>query len=384
MKMAGLYKRDNIFAFRYKDAAGIWREKQTGKRDRKEARKFRDDFLTGLAQGTLPAEMAEWRLASAAQWWNDFRKNRIAPSTFNSQRYMMQPFARILGDKRLRDITDQDLDNYQTKRLEEGIGTWSINKEVLLWSMILRKAKVWRRLEDNYRPLKTRTSDIGQALTRDQLRHLAEVARQDPAWEAAFLGSLLASNCGLRGGEIKKLKIGAVDVEKRRLTIRRQDTKSDAGARHVELNHDALLAVVALLARARELGATEPEHYLMPKNLSRIQHGPDRGRRGYDPHQHQLDWDTAWHNLTGKAGLAGLRFHDLRHSFITHMVEKGIPLGVIQSMVGHMSARMLRHYTHVSSGATRQAVERLEPILTGIPLDAVAVAPQIPQTTRVH
>ena len=58
--------------------------------------------------------------------------------------------------------------------------------------------------------------------------------------------------------------------------------------------------------------------------------------------------------------------YDLRHSFISHLVERGVPLGVIQTFVGHLSARMLRHYTHISSGAARQAVERLdaEPLLS--------------------
>jgi hypothetical protein len=47
------------------------------------------------------------------------------------------------------------------------------------------------------------------------------------------------------------------------------------------------------------------------------------------------------------------------------MVELGVPLGVIQTFVGHMSSRMVRHYTHVSSGAARKAVELLDsdPIL---------------------
>jgi intergrase/recombinase len=47
------------------------------------------------------------------------------------------------------------------------------------------------------------------------------------------------------------------------------------------------------------------------------------------------------------------------------MVELGVPLGVIQTFVGHMSARMVRHYTHVSTGAARKAVELLDsdPIL---------------------
>jgi integrase len=66
-----------------------------------------------------------------------------------------------------------------------------------------------------------------------------------------------------------------------------------------------------------------------------------------------------------RSAICGLRFHDLRHTFITHMVERGVPLGTVQAFVGHISARMLRHYTHIASGAARRAVELLDadPIL---------------------
>jgi integrase len=192
------------------------------------------------------------------------------------------------------------------------------------------------------------------------LRHLATVAATDQDWEAAFYGSVLAANTGLRGGEIKKLRIASIDLERRQLLVRRADTKSDAGSRTIELNRDATEAAARLLLRANLLGATKPEHYLMPKHLSRIAHGKHKGERGYDPIQHQQYWDTAWHSLTKAAGFAGLRFHDLRHTFITHMVERGVPLGTIQTFVGHMSHRMLMHYTHITSGAARKAVELLD------------------------
>jgi site-specific recombinase XerD len=67
-----------------------------------------------------------------------------------------------------------------------------------------------------------------------------------------------------------------------------------------------------------------------------------------------------------RSATEGLRFHDLRHSFITDMVERGVPLGTIQAFVGHMSKRVLDHYTHISTGAARKAVELLdqEPMLT--------------------
>ena len=149
--------------------------------------------------------------------------------------------------------------------------------------------------------------------------------------------------------------------------------------------HDAKLTsrIVAsriprLIMRAQTLKppAEKPEHYLMPKHLSRISHGQDKGKRGYDPNQYQRYWDTAWDSLTEKAGIPELRFHDLRHAFITRMVELGASIGVIQTFVGHMSARMVRHYTHVSSGAARKAVELLDsdPILV----------PAKPKDEQVH
>jgi integrase len=106
--------------------------------------------------------------------------------------------------------------------------------------------------------------------------------------------------------------------------------------------------------------------YLLVLALSRISFGAHKGERGYDPDQHQLFWDTAWASLAEKAGLVGFRFHDLRHTFISHLLERGVTLGLIQSIVGHVSSRMLLHYAYVSSGAARKAVESLdsEAILT--------------------
>jgi integrase len=363
MKRDGLYRRQGeIFAFRYKDATGVWREKYTGKIDRASAKKFRSDFLADITNGTLPTNMADWSLEKARTWWLEFRKPRIGRSTLDAEHYRLKPMIRILGDGRLKQITNVALDTYVTQRLAEGIAPWSINKEALTWSMILKKAKLWRRIADDYKPLKTQASDIGRALSREELRHLATIAATDQDWEAAFYGSVLAANAGLRGGEIKKLRIGELDLESRRLRIRRCSTKTDAGARFIELNRDATEAASRLLLRSSLLKppADKPDHYLLPKHLSRIAHGEHKGERGYDPKQHQQYWDTAWHSLTKAAGLAGLRFHDLRHTFITHMVELGVPLGVIQTFVGHLSARMVRHYTHISSGAARKAVELLD------------------------
>src|SRR5207248_10005175 len=84
------------------------------------------------------------------------------------------------------------------------------------------------------------------------------------------------------------------------------------------------------------------------------------GGMGCDRTRHQQSWGGAWLILLKSVGLQGVRFHDLRHSLISFRAELGGPLPIVHSMVGHMSARMTRYYTHISSQAARQAVELLD------------------------
>lgn len=52
-----------------------------------------------------------------------------------------------------------------------------------------------------------------------------------------------------------------------------------------------------------------------------------------------------------------MRFHDLRHTFIAHMAEAGVPEHVIRSIAGHLRKRMLEHYTHIGMAAKRRALD---------------------------
>src|SRR5204863_7654191 len=124
-------RRGNIFAFRYKDADGVWREKQTGKRDRQEAKDFRTDFLNQVENDTLPKQMADWSLEQARDWWLQFRKPRIAEPTLAAEGYRLKSMIRVLGNIRLKQLSNILLDNYITRRLAEEIAPWTINKEVL-------------------------------------------------------------------------------------------------------------------------------------------------------------------------------------------------------------------------------------------------------------
>ncbi|MEO8451895.1 MAG: tyrosine-type recombinase/integrase [Gemmatimonadota bacterium] len=73
-----------------------------------------------------------------------------------------------------------------------------------------------------------------------------------------------------------------------------------------------------------------------------------------------LMWDTAWRALRDAAGLQGLRFHDLRHTVITELAELGVADHVLESISGHLSRRMLEHYSHIRIDAKRQALDALD------------------------
>jgi integrase len=137
---------------------------------------------------------------------------------------------------------------------------------------------------------------------------------------------------------------------------------------------------------AQMLGASHPDPYLLPADLSRHTKNTDplKRSRGFDPTKHQTSWRTAWRSLRKAAGhqivetakkqdrdltaeerdalrvFQSVRFHDLRHAFTTIMGERGVPLQVVQAMVGHMFPRMVRYYTHISNRAAREAVELLD------------------------
>ncbi|MFL4976825.1 MAG: tyrosine-type recombinase/integrase, partial [Microvirga sp.] len=107
-----------------------------------------------------------------------------------------------------------------------------------------------------------------------------------------------------------------------------------------------------MFERTDLLGHTEPEHYLCP--------ACQWGR--FDATKAMLKWDTALRALRDEAGLHGLRFHDLRHTIITELAEMGVADHVLESISGHLSRRMLEHYSHIRIDAKRQALDALDDV----------------------
>jgi integrase len=57
-----------------------------------------------------------------------------------------------------------------------------------------------------------------------------------------------------------------------------------------------------------------------------------------------------------RAGIEGLRFHDLRHTFATRLVEKGVDIETVKELLGHYGISITQRYTHSSDERKKKAV----------------------------
>jgi integrase len=191
---------------------------------------------------------------------------------------------------------------------------------------------------------------VARVLEPEEKRRLFEVAKTNPNWTIAYAAALIAASTTARGADLRSLRWSDVDLFGGVLTI--PDSKSEAGKRRIPLNADAMLGFRLLLDRASMLGIAGPEYYVFPS----CEHSH------IDATRPQKTWRTSWRRLTRAAGLKGLRFHDLRHQCITELLEAGAPEAAVLSIAGHVSRRMMEHYSHIRMEAKRKAIEGLTPV----------------------
>ena len=145
---------------------------------------------------------------------------------------------------------------------------------------------------------------------------------------AATVRLLLLTGC--RKNEVLGLRWDWVDFE--RSCLRLPDSKT--GAKVVPLAA-AALEVLAGLPRTSE--------WALPASKG---------------DGHLIGLPKAWEKLRDRAGLLGLRLHDLRHSFASFAVADGATLFMVGKVLGHKQARTTELYAHLASDPLNQVANR--------------------------
>jgi integrase len=148
----------------------------------------------------------------------------------------------------------------------------------------------------------------------------------------------------MRQGELKGLQWNSIDWQNMTVTVRhsRCDRARDIVApknnriRHIPLVQETYRLLVR---KRREAGYVFTDVRGRPFN-----HG-------------QLSSELE--KVCKKAGIRRITWHILRHTFATHLAMKGVPLHVVQTLLGHSTITMTMRYAHVAPSALRSAIEVL-------------------------
>ena len=164
----------------------------------------------------------------------------------------------------------------------------------------------------------------------------------------------------LRNAELRRARWSQVDFLRAEFRVGKGKTEGGEG-RIVPLNRAALTAFRDWKTHWPDAGS---EDYIFPtaKLVFRGEGAPERGtmtRYAVDLKKPLSAWRRAWTTAKKQAGV-DCRIHDLRHHFISALAQTQTPDATIQAISGHLSRKMLEHYSHVRLEAKRRAVEALD------------------------
>jgi excisionase family DNA binding protein len=269
----------------------------------------------------------------ADQYLNDYAK--VNKRSWRSDQYRIEaninPF---FGNFELREITPLLIEKYRAERLHTGVSKSTINREITIMKRMFNLAIDWNLTDKN--PV-AKIKLFSEKDTQKE-RILSEEE------EAALLAEcpnylrpivITALHTGMRRGEILNLRWKNVDLGKRMIKV--EHTKN--GKCRIIPANEHLYQVLAAIKRKNENA-----EYVFPN--------PETGLR-------YTEVKKSFKNACKKAGIKDLRFHDLRHTFATRLIESGVDLITVRDLLGHFSVRVTQRYTHPNQNKKKEAVELL-------------------------
>jgi len=337
---------------RYTDAAGKAREKK---------RKFRTHKAANTSISELRYEIERERAGRRTYRDLDtlFRKDHLHEARFAGdnkisgfrqdlrkiERYLDRALEHF-GDREIEAIEYADLKEYKTK-----IASWPVERKSRKTqrsiSSINHHLKWLRRLFNigieagwlTQSPFKRGGSLITESIEVNRTRMLSwseETALLDACdpWRRHIRPLIIfAVETGLRRGEIQTLRWSSVDLEKRCVNVESRNSKT------------LRFRLVPLTARAVE-------------TLAKLRQ--NSANRGSAPVFGSSDFKKAFNGACADAGLDDVHFHDLRHTAITRMLEKGISPPLVMKISGHTQQKTFMRYVNQTESSIYDIAMKLD------------------------
>ena len=365
--------------------------RSTGTTDRERAEKVLERFLAPLGLGAT-------RLPLAEAWHHyEMSPNRrdIAQVTLDSKRNVWMAFARWMEKYHieighLAEVTEEAVSEYLAQlRCRHAATTYNNHVCALreVFRLLADKAGV---AHDPWAGVCLRADDSvsRRELAIDEVERLyAAASKAGAEWKLLFMTGIYT---GLRLGDCCRLTWENVNLERQVIQVIPEKTKKHAHGRPVTIPiHPQLLAVLLEAkgkgedsgGRASPRAETEGPH----SDAALTGNAAVPAATSYiNPIIAHLYLNENWRldagltrifkaaNITMSVRMDGrsrksvvASFHSLRHTFVSLSANAGVPLPVVQSIVGHCSTAMTRHYYHENEDVLRKAVSAIPVIGNG-------------------
>ncbi len=299
-------------------------QQSTGTANRKEAEEY-EHRLSGRVWREVELGQRSGTWAQAAKKWAAEPTDKRA-STLHRDQEIIDWFSQAMARLPLSAINTEVIEAARKKLLESRAPA-TVNRYLAVLKAVLRAAVTWGWI--SYAPkitlLKLKESEP-RFITREQfavlLSHLPP--HMKPIAEFAVL-------TGLRTANIRELVWGRVSLERAHVWIGAQSMKGRRAV-GIALSDDAVRVL---------------------KGIKRV---PDQDRVFlYEGRPLMQSFGKrTWRKACKKAGLVGFRFHDLRHTWASWMMQSGVPPYAIQALGGWASAKMVDRYAHLSPDHLKQ------------------------------
>jgi len=261
----------------------------------------------------------------------DMKGRNLGPASQRSHLRACKRFAAWL--KRSPDTaTPDDVKYFQEYLIESGASICTRNQTMtgvkFLFRVTLRRHDLVAEIFNLKEPVK-----VPLVLSKQEVKRVLAMA---PSLKAKVMLSL-AYGCGMRAGEVVRLKVGDIDSAQNIIRIVQAKGRKD---RNVMLPSD-------ILGLLREWWTQRPTG--QDKNVP----GPERilfpGYRNKHLSTRQIS--RLFKQTALEAGITKpVTLHTLRHSFATHLLERGVDIRVIQALLGHSKLTTTARYASVATG----------------------------------
>lgn len=354
-----LYKRGGVWWYEFEFRGQRIREttgsdsKTLAIKAERQRRRELEESANGIRAARRPV-----LFPTAAREWMATNRARWSKSNVSIQEFNLKHLSASFGSMLLADITPQHIGKYQGIRQKEGASNRTINIEVSTLRMMMKAARLWAAISEDVRMLPERHK-IGKALSRAEESRLLAACRKSPS-RSLYPAVIIYANTGLRSAELRGARWSQMDFLKSEFQVGKAKTAGSEG-RIVPLNHAALTAFKEWRSRWPD---ARPNDYIFPseKLVFKGEGSPERGEMtpyAIDVAKPLGSWRRAW-NTAKKEANVECRLHDLRHSFVSKLAETQTSDSTIQAISGHLSRKMLEHYSHIRAEAKRAAVELLD------------------------